>query len=60
MQCPSLNQPLNFQIDSCIDEAIEMPGGMFETESIGVGQVRYDLEVEFCWKGHDRFWWLGE
>lgn len=58
IQSPPLNQPLNLQIHTSVNTAVEMPICVFETECVGVDKIFYlqlFLNIEFFRKTNVNF-----
>jgi hypothetical protein len=41
----AFNEPVNFEVDSCVDHRVEMATSVFQSESVGVAQVLCDLHA---------------
>lgn len=54
MQSSPFDQPVDLEIYSGVDEAVEMAVGVFEAKRIRIGKVGRDLKVKFCWEVHER------
>ena len=53
MQSPPLNQPLNLQLDPCIDQGPKMPTRVLERQRIGKDEILGDLVVQLGREGHE-------
>jgi hypothetical protein len=54
MQRPPLNQPFDFEIDTRVDEAVEVLTCMFERQRVRIREVRRYLKMEFSREAHER------
>jgi hypothetical protein len=52
MQSLSLDQPLNLEVHTCVDEGVEMAVCVLEGERVGIGKLLGNEEVQFRWQGH--------
>ena len=42
-------QPCDFYLKGRVDEGVKQAGGVFQRESVWVGEMRKDVIVEFGW-----------
>jgi hypothetical protein len=47
-------KPLNLQIHTSVNEAVEMPICVFQTQCVGVGEKATNKEMQLCWERHQR------
>ncbi|KEY68106.1 hypothetical protein S7711_10964 [Stachybotrys chartarum IBT 7711] len=53
VQAPAFNKPCHFELDACINQAIEASAGVFQGQRIGIDEVFGYGEVQLGRKRHE-------